>query len=109
MNNVIAGEFARIGLAHHLHDNEGINGATLGERPRQPFGTLCGHWQLVHIAGNGGISSCWQPTPVTLSPYSNANQKPSLAKTWLDGLARHSPPGGEAVIFARLREHARSS
>src|SRR5215467_3232656 len=110
MNNVMALEFARIGFAHHIHDDERVDGAAFGERARHVLGFRGGHSELVHEQRTGGFVAAWQAAPVTVSPYSNANQSQVWQRRGSKGPVPHSPADGEktGILCAAFAKHIRS-
>ncbi len=71
MNNVSARLLARIRLPHHIHDDEGVDGASLGERAGQTFQA---RRRRVQLKGPRVLLKPCRASCVTLSPHSNANQ-----------------------------------
>ena len=88
MNNVGARLLARIRLPHYVHDDEGVDGASLGERAGQAFQVRC--WRL-QLAEPRILLKPYRPSCVTLSPHSNANQS-MFGKDMAGGA--HQPSAG---------------
>src|SRR5215510_9437769 len=57
---------------------------------RHVLGFRGGHSELVHEQRTGGFVAAWQAAPVTVSPYSNANQSQVCQRRGSKGPVPHN-------------------